>query len=59
MQIMLVSEEDMLRGGEPEDCQKVWIMNPFGTKRGYAKEAMFKEKYAACVPVNKDNPVTL
>ena len=30
MQIMLVSEEDMLRGGTPENCETVWIMNPYG-----------------------------
>ena len=32
LQIMVVSEQDMLRGGTVDDCKSVWIMNPHVVK---------------------------
>ena len=49
LQIMVVSEEDILRGGSVDDCDSVWIVHPHSKKVGQSKLEMF-ESFERCVP---------
>ena len=47
LQIMTVSQNDMLRGGDVSDCKTTWIMNPHVPKVADLKVKMF-EKFKNC-----------
>ena len=49
LQIMVVSKDDILRGGSMNECDSVWIMHPHSKKVGQRKLEMF-ENYKECVP---------
>ena len=48
LRTLIMAERDMMRGGKPEDCRDVWILNPTTYKpTNEAKEEMF-ERFASC-----------